>query len=855
MTSIVSSIKTDEKGEALIDLSEIETGDYSVSASFSQTNQYSSQTATKEYHVFNGYYTRVKINNNVISNSTIISAAYNDDTLLTFKLEYSEDETNWSNKSNWTIIVTANGQTFTVTSANPTLNLSLLNVADHTININYPGDTNYYPCTYNITYKQSKNTPTLTASNVDYYVDEFKEATVKLSTSGKGVPNILVSMTKQGNTYTSTTNNEGIATFSASVSNDPLATNTDTTTYTLEEDTKNIGTITTNDEYVLQIQNDNGYTITIDQVVGITFNGNQLVIEDPNITFYNPYSPEDSDKIRITYHNNVFRIIINDNLIYSHYYTSLSEDIIVQGDCTITLIQQNALTTGTTVNTATVTYSFNGDDNLNSATSTTATFTHKELGTTNNLTYQIDGHHNDKVPNYWSKYTWTHNLEYGYYANGVNHDLVSTYQPYVGAGSYVNFIIYNRELHGCMFYEEVYRLVYPLDWFVTDNNTYSGLNINLEPSATSLGHINTLTLTANIGVSGKNIKLYNNNTLVTNGDTGADGKKVFTITQPSVGNYNYRAYFSGDTSFDEAQSDIIPVLVYDSTTTLTLATDKSTYTYPESVVLTADLGVSGKTIKIGNNTATTDSEGVATFTLQNVLPNNYTYTAQFLGDNDYASCTSNNVQVLINKITTATNINTIENIFVGDNIVITGTTNNVSDNTGITIEPFGARGTVTNNEYSVTVNNQGYGGTGIYNVSAVTDETSTTKTSTSSTKRVKVYPLNNMVNTRYRTSTTIHKGQYIVFDFIDSLNDYLTNGDCVITIYRSDADPIQYTKTIETDGFAKLQINLNKADTHMQVMAMYDPTGQEELYPGGVHSDIWTINYKNTTGGTQTYTH
>ena len=855
MTSIVSSIKTDEKGEALIDLSEIETGDYSVSASFSQTNQYSSQTATKEYHVFNGYYTRVKINNNVISNSTIISAAYNDDTLLTFKLEYSEDETNWSNKSNWTIIVTANGQTFTVTSANPTLNLSLLNVADHTININYPGDTNYYPCTYNITYKQSKNTPTLTASNVEYYVDESKEATVKLSTSGKGVPDILVSMTKQGNTYTSTTNNEGIATFSASVSNDPLATNTDTTTYTLEDDTENIGTITTNDEYVLQIQNDNGYTITIDRVVGITFNGNQLVIEDPNITFYKPYSPEDSDKIRITYHNNVFRVIINDNLIYSHYYTSLSEDIIVQGDCTITLIQQNALTTGTTVNTATVTYSFNGDDNLNSATSTTATFTHKELGTTNNLTYQIDGHHNDKVPNYWSKYTWTHNLEYGYYANGVNHDLVSTYQPYVGAGSYVNFIIYNRELHGCMFYEEVYRLVYPLDWFVTDNNTYSGLNINLEPSATSLGHINTLTLTANIGVSGKNIKLYNNNTLVTNGNTGADGKKVFTITQPSVGNYNYRAYFSGDTSFDEAQSDIIPVLVYDSTTTLTLASDKSTYTYPEPVVLTADLGISGKTIKVGNNTATTDSEGVATFTLTNVLPNNYTYTAQFLGDANYNSCTSNNVQILINKLTTTTNITASpEYIFIGDTLTITGTTTNVANGTGLTIKPFGVRTNVYNNSYTIDISRSQYSSTGIYNIYAETDESSTNKPSSSSYKRVKVLPQDNKVTGRYRSGGTIYKGQYLYFDFLDSVGDLIREGSVHISVLYN-GTILDYVQNIDSEGFAKLQINLNYSGT-LPYAANYDITGKEELYPGGLVTVVGEVKYYNTTTTKpQTYTH
>lgn len=34
MSDIVSSIKTDEKGEAIIDLNEIETGDYTVSASF-----------------------------------------------------------------------------------------------------------------------------------------------------------------------------------------------------------------------------------------------------------------------------------------------------------------------------------------------------------------------------------------------------------------------------------------------------------------------------------------------------------------------------------------------------------------------------------------------------------------------------------------------------------------------------------------------------------------------------------------------------------------------------------------------------------------------------------------------------
>ena len=217
---------------------------------------------------------------------------------------------------------------------------------------------------------------------------------------------------------------------------------------------------------------------------------------------------------------------VNDELIYSHYYTSLSKAVSIEGSCIINLIQLNTLNSGEYVNTAEVTYSFDGDRNLDSADDEEATLYHKELNTTNNLTYLIDGYANDKVPNYWSKYSWTKSLEYGYYSDGVNHDRVNSLQPYVPAGEYVDFVIYNRDLHGCMFYEEVDNLVYPLDWFVTDNNTYSGLNINLIPSATSIGHINTLTLTANLGVKGKTIKLYNNNSLISSGDTGVDGKKT-----------------------------------------------------------------------------------------------------------------------------------------------------------------------------------------------------------------------------------------------------------------------------------------------------------------------------------------
>ena len=537
MSDIVSSIKTDEKGEAIIDLNEIETGDYTVSASFSQTNQYEAQTTSKDYYVFNGYFTRVKINGTVISNSTIITAQFNDNTLLTFSLEYSEDETNWAVKNNWNIIISVNGQTYTVTSSNPTLDLTLLNAAEHTVNINYPGDTNYYSSTYNITYKQTKNTPTLTATDVTYYVDESKEALVTLTTpNGKGIPRIPVNMTKQDNTYTST--------------------------YTLEEDTKSIGTLTTNKEYLFQIQNQDTYDLTITDIATLTFTGNNIIITDPLLNTYKTYANEDSDKIRLTYHNNVFRVMVNDELIYSHYYTSLSKAVSIEGSCIINLIQLNTLNSGEYVNTAEVTYSFDGDRNLDSADDEEATFYHKELNTTNNLTYLIDGYANDKVPNYWSKYSWTKSLEYGYYSDGVNHDRVNSLQPYVPAGEYVDFVIYNRDLHGCMFYEEVDNLVYPLDWFVTDNNTYSGLNINLIPSATSIGHINTLTLTANLGVKGKTIKLYNNNSLISSGDTGVDGKKTFTISQPNVGNYNYRAYFEGDTNFQEAGSDIIPVTVY-----------------------------------------------------------------------------------------------------------------------------------------------------------------------------------------------------------------------------------------------------------------------------------------------------
>ena len=870
MTDIVSSIKTDEKGEAVIDLSEMPTGDYSVSASFAQTNQYESKTSSKEYHVFNGYYTRVKINGNSISNSTVITGQYNDNTLLTFSLEYSEDEETWTSKANWSILVNVNGLTYTMTSNQPTLNLSLLNVAEHTTTIQYLGDTNYYPCTYTITYKQTKNTPTLTAENVSYYVDELKEVSVKLSTnSGKGVANIPVSMAKQGNTYTSTTNNEGIATFSSSVSNDPLATSTDTTTYTLDDDTKTIGTLTSNKEYVLQIKNDDSYTLTVGDSLDMTVTGNNLVLADSNIIFYKPYSPDnDNDKIRVTYHNNVFRVVVNDVLVYSHYYTSMNEAVAVEGTCTISLIQLNSLTTGSTINSATVTYSFGGDSNLNSAESITATFTHNELDTTNNLECLIDGYSDDKVPNYWSIYSWTQGIECGYYADGVNHNLQSTYQPYTPAGENLNFHIYSRQNHGCMFYKHITNQVYPLDWFVTDNNTYTGLNINLEPSATSLGHINTLTLTANLGVKGKTIKLYNNNTLVTTGSTGNDGKKVFTIAQPNVGNYNYQAYFEGDNDFEEAGSEIIPVQVYDSVTTLTLSSDKSTYTYPESVVLTADLGVSGKTVKVGSRTATTDSEGIATFTLQNVLPNNYTYTAQFLGDSNYNSCTSNNVQVLINKLTTTTTLGDITTYAkYGESVNILGTTSNVPNGTEVTIEPFGVRTSVSNNSYSISLDENDYDASGKYTVYAVADETSTSKTSTSSSKLVKISPIPDTYTTRYRAANTIYKGQYLIFDVKDSFGDILNNrqmeeGYVVIslqaqgTIGTSSSIPdvnLQYTKNFDNDGFIKLQMNLNYSYSSMTIGASYFLNDMS----GGMNSNAYvgTIKYVKSAGGTQTYTH
>lgn len=869
MSDIVSSIKTDEKGEAIIDLNEIETGDYTVSASFSQTNQYEAQTTSKDYYVFNGYFTRVKINGTVISNSTIITAQFNDNTLLTFSLEYSEDETNWAVKNNWNIIISVNGQTYTVTSSNPTLDLTLLNAAEHTVNINYPGDTNYYSSTYNITYKQTKNTPTLTATDVTYYVDESKEALVTLTTpNGKGIPRIPVNMTKQDNTYTSTTDNDGVARFSASVSNDPLATSTDTTTYTLEEDTKSIGTLTTNKEYLFQIQNQDTYDLIITDIATLTFTGNNIIITDPLLNTYKTYANEDSDKIRLTYHNNVFRVMVNDELIYSHYYTSLSKAVSIEGSCIINLIQLNTLNSGEYVNTAEVTYSFDGDRNLDSADDEEATFYHKELNTTNNLTYLIDGYANDKVPNYWSKYSWTKSLEYGYYSDGVNHDRVNSLQPYVPAGEYVDFVIYNRDLHGCMFYEEVDNLVYPLDWFVTDNNTYSGLNINLIPSATSIGHINTLTLTANLGVKGKTIKLYNNNSLISSGDTGVDGKKTFTISQPNVGNYNYRAYFEGDTSFQEAGSDIIPVTVYDSVTTLSLVSDKSTYTYHEPVVLTADLGISGKTIKVGNRTATTDSEGVATFTLNNVLPNNYTYTAQFLGDANYNSCTSNNVQILINKLTTTTTLGDITTYAkYGETLNITGTTTNVPNGTDVIIQPFGVNATVYNNNYSINIDENGYNNSGKYNVYAETQETNTSKTSSSGTKLVKISPENDTYTTRYRTANTIYKGQYLVFDVLDSFNDVLntrqmSEGTMIVTIYapgiisNTPTPSISQTfyPSFDSNGFAKVQLNYNynynTTSNQLTVNAGFLVGGEQTImsYSG-------KINYSKSTGGSQSYTH
>ena len=877
MSDIVSSIKTDEKGEAIIDLNEIETGDYTVSASFSQTNQYEAQTTSKDYYVFNGYFTRVKINGTVISNSTIITAQFNDNTLLTFSLEYSEDETNWAVKNNWNIIISVNGQTYTVTSSNPTLDLTLLNAAEHTVNINYPGDTNYYSSTYNITYKQTKNTPTLTATDVTYYVDESKEALVTLTTpNGKGIPRIPVNMTKQDNTYTSTTDNDGVARFSASVSNDPLATSTDTTTYTLEEDTKSIGTLTTNKEYLFQIQNQDTYDLTITDIATLTFTGNNIIITDPLLNTYKTYANEDSDKIRLTYHNNVFRVMVNDELIYSHYYTSLSKAVSIEGSCIINLIQLNTLNSGEYVNTAEVTYSFDGDRNLDSADDEEATFYHKELNTTNNLTYLIDGYANDKVPNYWSKYSWTKSLEYGYYSDGVNHDRVNSLQPYVPAGEYVDFVIYNRDLHGCMFYEEVDNLVYPLDWFVTDNNTYSGLNINLIPSATSIGHINTLTLTANLGVKGKTIKLYNNNSLISSGDTGVDGKKTFTISQPNVGNYNYRAYFEGDTSFQEAGSDIIPVTVYDSVTTLSLVSDKSTYTYPEPVVLTADLGISGKTIKVGNNTATTDSEGIATFTLNNVLPNNYTYTARFLGDANYNSCTSNNVQVLINKLTTTTTLGDITTYAkYGETLNITGTTTNVPNGTDVIIQPFGVNATVYNNNYSINIDENGYNNSGKYNVYAETQETSTSKTSSSGTKLVKISPSQDTYKTRYRTGTTIYKGQYIVFDVLDSFNDVLNDrqmseGKVGIHLYAPGVISNVTTSipsiddsfevSFDNNGFAKVKLNYNYSynisgnpiGNPITINAMFYRTDSE---PFSIIPFSGTINYNKATGGSQSYTH
>ena len=664
---ITKEYKTNNQGSVEIDLSEEISGNYDISIISNETDQYEEKTVTKQIRVFNGYETRIYIDDLV--EETVVGKYY-DNTRLVCKVQWYDFENEiWKNKSIYTINVDYNNQTVTLNENSNILDLSKINVNEnpYEVILSYNGDNTYLPCEKTISYVQEKNDSEIfVLEEISKYVDEDKSFDVILKTvDGNVLPNQELFFEKQDNVYSTVTDNNGVGKFSMNISNDDLIEEEDTETHILDESIPfNLSYLSNNEEYVINVNYEENLTI-LSNSFSMVFNGNNVLIDNgfykKSISFTNT-----SLKLRITNHNGIFRIFEDMKHLYSDENPN-SNDYNFYGDGEITNIQRNLLSDGSLINSAECTLSFNGNNDLNQSEDVTTTLKNLELKIQSDINYYIDNYPYQKILNYMSVLSFENDgYDYGYYVNNIYYDKS---EEYVVTNN-LDIVVLNRRLNYCTKSRRIQRTIEDVDWIMNDTNNFSLNGIGIEYNE-YVAINNQTSVVADLGIMNQSVSILNGDNILDTKTTNNKGLATLNVSSSNVGRKDYVVQYEGIDGFNNATSEIFNInYVQSNLTTLTLTRSSNNIMVDDTVTFIADLGYPNKKIKFfydGNSldTVYTEDDGKCEITKLMNEAGDKEVIARFEGDGGLNSSESSLLNT-VNKYPSNLNVNTNKSLYYID---------------------------------------------------------------------------------------------------------------------------------------------------------------------------------------------
>lgn len=710
-------------------------GTYNIKATFEENNYYdeNKDVVIKNGEIFDTTETIIKISKNGIdwTPAQTLNGKYYDNTKIYFRLE--DKKTGEVYKDDYTLTLKYNeniiGTNGTVYYTKKTLTVSengkntpyqtyivnglpMLNVGDYSIKANFTPKENIRMMGSNIefTFKQSTNTLAFYSldnqslayddefnENIESYIDtpDLIQCQIRTVDGNNPIPNNLnVSLIENNRIVTTTktftdmsVNNQirpsnGCVKFDTNFKSGNSNTMSIMNTYPKLDDNK---------EYIFDMVKNN-YTIEFGTFGKIVIKPTeQTIYIGEGILYKQNYSIPSTHELYITRHNNVYRVMVNNQIIFS-----ISKTFI---DTTIKLSElpqyANSFDLITGENVYNTQYSISVDSiNFTNSSDITINYIKKELKESDSI-YKVDGKHNDKVVTYFSKITWNNDgNKIGYMINNIPYvnDNFLIKNHYTNINQPISAKMYNIKKNYCMNYIEFNRTVYPLDWDITTNNVeQSSPNINLVLTKNNVEIDDTIfptekfKINCNSSIRNKPLTVYykRKDTTATSypstwsnyktGSTGENGKYQSEELSLTNGDYLFlvkSSFINNDGKSEEITSNEVGFRVFNSTTTMTLSANQSSYVVNQTIRLTANLKREGnnvtdsefgkQTIKfyVGNNqigtAQTTNGVAIFDYDLNNFILNGYeignvTFRAIFDGgDNLNGSSVSTNIT--INKI-------------------------------------------------------------------------------------------------------------------------------------------------------------------------------------------------------------
>ena len=763
------TLKTDNQGNTKLDVNELEPDTYTAIITYSGDTLHQTSTSTKNFKITKGYDTRIKAykctkNNNTgletiieeLDDEDIVTGNYYDNTYIKLKLQYYDtDLEKWVDKENYELNITYTNSnitnTTTITNTNNTLNLSKEDAGDYDINIEYLGQgiNQYLESNLQLTYTQSENTPIITNTNSTIIVYGEENITLRptlVTPEGNPLPNKQINMVKNSVNYTSTTDTKGEAIFTTRVSPETTTDFNDNTPsddnldeyYTVVDNTANtmsdimhfymwngqpranyfihnnlgkwkITNISTLNEKVLEIQQQviGNYNLILDcdgVEFKIKFTNNAILIED-SLTFN--YNTNNLTKnVKIVIDNNILKIYEHDQFICPITLPDTVTDYYFQGENIYIFNIKVSTVTEPISAERTLTFSFNGDNNLNAATDVTSELTINEYAADTSLEYLIDGYGTSKA--YYIDSTISINWEedqeleaetYGYTYDGTQYTLPDSFNltNHTITGNITNtegLTLYRKLENHAYSLLKVNETIGITSWTIEENNTKTGWNPHLTPSEVTISETIDQNFKLYLGIKNATVRIrYNNQNGVEEGyavlTTDNSGYTNFNARLfYTAGNQTLKAIFDGNDDF-QAQtitaniiqgtpdieeeipttSDVTSITLNGTTPitkgnnySLTCVVTGSNNTAPTGTIQLYKDGSSTPISPTSTTTVgTTQLKAVFSISSSSDTTGNHTFTASYGGDTNYNSATSTSKTIKVNapvEVTTPTSTST-----------------------------------------------------------------------------------------------------------------------------------------------------------------------------------------------------